>query len=111
MSRSTRWARWATNTAWYPARAGGSTSRATTLAIGFFVVFEFRWDVVPLGNVYVVNGFSLLPDVAASLPTKTFAGASVDAVYAVPEIGLVVLAFWMVVPLAVGYYRFDTADL
>ncbi|ELZ27514.1 ABC transporter [Halosimplex carlsbadense 2-9-1] len=116
----------------------GSTSRATTLAIGFFVVFEFLWDVVPIGAVYVANGFSLpqqmpewtflvmqvppstaytavltslLPDVADSLPTQTFAGAGVDAFYAVPEIGFVVLAFWLVVPLAVGYYRFRGADL
>ncbi|WP_436926056.1 ABC transporter permease subunit [Halosimplex amylolyticum] len=116
----------------------GSTSRATTLAIGFFVVFEFLWDVVPIGVVYVANGFSLpqqmpdwtflvmqvppstayvsvltalLPDVAASLPTQTFAGASIDAFYAVPEIGFAVLAFWLVLPLVVGYYRFDTADL
>ncbi|WP_415378933.1 ABC transporter permease subunit [Halosimplex sp. TS25] len=116
----------------------GSTSRATTLAIGFFVVFEFLWDVVPLGVVYVVNGFALpqqlpdwtflvmqvppstayvsvltalLPDVAASLPTQTFAGASIDAFYAVPEIGFAVLAFWLVAPIAIGYYRFDTADL
>ena len=37
----------------------GSTTRATTLAIGFFVVFELVWDVVPLGVVYVINGFSL----------------------------------------------------
>ncbi|QPV61544.1 ABC transporter permease [Halosimplex litoreum] len=116
----------------------GSTSRATTLAIGFFVVFEFLWDVVPIGVVYVANGFALpqqmpdwtflvmqvppstaytavltalLPDVAASLPTQTFAGAGIDAFYAVPEIGFVVLAVWLVVPLAVGYARFSSADL
>ncbi|MFB6141673.1 MAG: ABC transporter permease subunit [Halosimplex sp.] len=116
----------------------GSTSRATTLAIGFFVVFEFLWDVVPLGVVYVVNGFSLpqqlpdwtflvmqvppstaysavltslLPDIADSLPTQTFAGAGVDAFYATPAIGYLVLAFWLVAPIAVGYYRFAAADL
>lgn len=37
----------------------GSTSRATTLALGFFVVFELLWDVVPMGLLYVVGGFSL----------------------------------------------------
>lgn len=116
----------------------GSTSRATTFAIGFFVVFEFLWDVVPIGVVYVANGLSLpqqmpdwtflvmqvppstaytavltalLPEVAASIPTQTFAGAGIDAFYAVPEIGFTVLAFWSVVPLAVGYYRFGNADL
>lgn len=37
----------------------GSTTRATTLALGFFVVFELFWDVVPMGILYVVGGFSL----------------------------------------------------
>jgi len=43
----------------------GSTSRATTLALGFFVIFELFWDVVPMGILYVVEGFTLpaeLPD-------------------------------------------------
>ncbi|QLD89455.1 ABC transporter permease [Natronomonas salina] len=43
----------------------GSTSRATTLALGFFVVFELFWDVVPVAVVYVTSGFSLpssMPD-------------------------------------------------
>lgn len=43
----------------------GSTTRATTFAIGFFVLFELVWDVVPLGVVYVLEGFSLpseIPD-------------------------------------------------
>lgn len=116
----------------------GSTARATTLAIGFFVVFEFLWDVVPLAVVYVVNGFSLpqqlpewtflitqvppsaayvatltalLPGLAAALPTQPVVGSGIDAFYATPEIGIVVLAFWLVVPAAVGYYRFEAADL
>ncbi|WP_418286266.1 ABC transporter permease subunit [Halorubrum sp. DTA46] len=37
----------------------GSTTRATTLALGFFVVFELFWDVVPVAILYVVNGFAL----------------------------------------------------
>lgn len=43
----------------------GSTTRATTLALGFFVVFELFWDVVPVAILYVVNGFALptsMPD-------------------------------------------------
>lgn len=43
----------------------GSTTRATTLAVGFFVVFELVWDAVPIGIVYVLEGFSLptaIPD-------------------------------------------------
>ncbi|MCU4743061.1 ABC transporter permease [Halobacteria archaeon AArc-m2/3/4] len=115
----------------------GSTARATTLALGFFVVFELLWDFAPLAVVYVTNGFSLpqqmpdwvflvsqlpptsayfstlvavLPDLASEAGAETGAGG-IDAVYATPEIGIVVLAFWLVVPLAVGYYRFTSADL
>ena len=43
----------------------GSTTRATTLALGFFAVFELFWDVVPVAILYVVNGFALptsMPD-------------------------------------------------
>ena len=123
----------------------GSTSRATTLALGFFVVFELFWDVVPMGIIYVVSGFSfpaempdwmflvtqlapssayfstilaLLPDLAATAgaaPAQetgvdaTAAGA--DAFYVTPEVGIVVLALWLLVPLVVGYARFDAADL
>jgi len=119
----------------------GSTSRATTLALGFFLVFELLWDVVPMGILYVVEGFSfpstipdwvflvsqfspssaylstivaLLPDLAASVgadPAQTGAGVEVAAAdaepfYASPEVGIVVLFLWFVVPFAVGYYRF-----
>lgn len=34
-----------------------------------------------------------------------------DAFYAQPEMGLVFLLVWLVVPLAIGYYRFERADL
>lgn len=46
----------------------GSTTRATTLAVGFFVLFELVWDAIPIGIVYVVEGFSL-PD---TLPEWVF---------------------------------------
>jgi len=115
----------------------GSTSRATTGALGFFLLFELLWDVVPLGVVYVANGLSLpaqmpdwtfplmqlppssayvlalnalLPDLADAAPGGATA-AGFDAFYARPELGFVVLAFWLVVPLSVGSYRFANADL
>jgi ABC-2 type transport system permease protein len=114
----------------------GSTSRATTGALGFFLLFELLWDVVPMGIVYVANGFSLptqmpdwifplmqlppssayvlvlnalLPDLADAAPGGAAAGF--DAFYARPELGFVVLGFWVVVGLAVGSYRFVNADL
>lgn len=123
-----------------------STSRATTLALGFFVVFELFWDVVPMALVYVVNGFSLpstMPDwvflvsqispssaylstVVAFLPglAETAGAASAqtgvgveasvtepDPFYLSPEVGIVVLVLWFVVPFLIGYYRFNVADL
>lgn len=121
----------------------GSTSRATTLALGFFVVFELFWDVVPLAVVYVASGFrlpssmpdwvfllnqlspssaylssvvALLPGLADAAGGAGQAGVGVEATsaepfYLVPEVGLVALALWFVVPFGVGYYRFDRADL
>ncbi|PCR92377.1 ABC transporter permease [Natrinema ejinorense] len=124
----------------------GSTSRATTLALGFFVVFELLWDVIPMGILYVVEGFSLpstipdwvfpvmqlspssaylstivallpdLADVAGADPTQSGAGIQVPAdaaepFYASPEVGIVVLLLWLVVPFVVGSYRFSAADL
>ena len=124
----------------------GSTSRATTLALGFFVVFELFWDVVPMGILYVTEGFSLpaeipdwiflvtqispssayfssivalLPDLATDVgadPAQAGGGVEVtpaeaDPFYVTPEIGLIVLALWLLVPFAVGYYRFNSADL
>lgn len=113
--------------------ATGSTSKASALAVGFFLVFDLLWDALALGVVWVVNGFELpatTPDwlvllsmfspstaytaaVTALVPDATtfdlFAG--VDAFWATPWLGFAVLAFWIVVPLAVGYSRFATADL
>ena len=115
----------------------GSTTRATTVAIGFFLLFELLWDAVPLLIVYVVNGLSLpstmpdwvylvtqlppsssyllslialMPDIADSVGTGSGA-EEVDVFYATPEVGFVILLFWLVVPLVVGYRRFNRADL
>jgi ABC-2 type transport system permease protein len=117
----------------------GSTTRASTAALGFFVLFELVWDVVPLAVVYVVEGFSvpsefpdwvyvvtqvspstaystglfaLLPDVADALDAEPDAATDGgDAFYQTPELGLAMLAVWLVVPLVVGYARFDGADI
>ncbi|MFP8958921.1 ABC transporter permease subunit [Natrialbaceae archaeon A-CW3] len=124
----------------------GSTSRATTLALGFFVVFELFWDVVPMGILYVVEGFSLptqIPDwvflvtqvspstayfsavvslfpgfaeAANADPAGAGAGAGADVApadpfYVTPEVGIVMLGLWLVLSLAVGYLRFDAADV
>lgn len=124
----------------------GSTSRATTLALGYFVVFELFWDVVPMAILYIVNGFRLpstMPDwvflvgqlspssaylsavvallpglakTAGAAPAQAGVGAELtpaepDPFYLSPEVGIVVLALWLVVPFLIGYYRFSVADL
>ncbi|ELZ88296.1 ABC transporter permease subunit [Haloferax sulfurifontis] len=124
----------------------GSTSRATTLALGFFVVFELLWDVVPMAAVYVVNGFnlpSMMPDwvflvsqvspssaylstvvallpelaeMAGAAPPQSGVGVEVtpaepDPFFLSPEMGIVILALWIIVPFLIGYYRFSVADL
>lgn len=119
----------------------GSTTRASVLTIGFFFVFELFWSVATLGIVYVGNGFSLpqttaqypdwvflvnqIPPSSAyvttlnavtpgstAITTGTGPGAeSIDAIYATPWIGVVMLAIWLVVPLVIGYWRFRSTDL
>jgi ABC-2 type transport system permease protein len=115
----------------------GSTTSATTFAIGFFLLFELLWDAVPLLVVYVVNGLSLpettpdwvylitqippsssyllsliamLPDIADSVGAGT-GSEEVDVFYGTPEIGFVILLFWLVIPAIIGYRRFRSADL
>ena len=121
-------------------------TRATTLALGFFVIFELLWDVVPLAVVFVVEGFSLptempdwvfsvmqvspssayfstvvalLPELADTVgadPVQNGAGLENGATesgsfFHSPEIGILVLGFWLIVPLVIGYYTFYGSDL
>lgn len=118
-----------------------STTRASALTIGFFFVFELLWNTIALGIVWVLRGFSIpqtageYPDWAFIVnqvpPSNAFVAglnavipgeigsiseggqqaADIDAIYATPWLGLVVLAVWLVVPLAIGYWRFSKADL
>jgi ABC-2 type transport system permease protein len=118
----------------------GSTGRAASLTVGFFVVFEMFWDAVVFGLAFVQAGFTLPPisefpawvfPVSQVPPSSAFGTALVavipdapatafgagpaaeqlDAFYATPWLGLVVLLFWIVVPPVIGYWRFEHADL
>lgn len=120
-----------------------STAKATTYALGFFVIFELLWDVIPLGILYVVEGFrvptqipdwfitaamvspgtayfsainAVLPDLANGSPDGAGVGVDVtvengDQLFTSSEMGLFFLLLWIVVPLAIGYYRFARTDL
>jgi ABC-2 type transport system permease protein len=115
----------------------GSAGRASALAVGFFLLFDLLWDAVGVGIVYVVNGLSFpatMPDwmylvnnlspstayssaLFALVPgaeTDTGLGATaaeIDAFYGTVWLGVFVLLFWIVVPTALGYWRFNKADL
>jgi ABC-2 type transport system permease protein len=116
-----------------------STSRAAYGAFGLFVVFQFLWGVVAQGLVYVLNGFSfeeieegdtlfnLFEFIQVIDPTQAYQQATLwvvrlmadqqeeaagDAAFYLQDwFGFIVLVVWILVPLAVGYYRFDTSDL
>jgi len=113
-----------------------SSSRALALAVLFLVVFEFAWGLVVLALRFVANGFSISlqqladpPDWAQFLgvlsPGDAYgnaAGALIsdlgsqpgnapEAFYLQDWFGLVVLAFWLIVPLGLGLYRFANVDL
>lgn len=63
----------------------------------------FLVSQLPPTSAYFSTLVAVLPESASAAGANTGAEGS-DAVYATPEIGLVV-------PLAIGYYRFTTADI
>jgi ABC-2 type transport system permease protein len=118
----------------------GSTGRAASLTVGFFVIFELFWDAVVFGLAFVQAGFELPPisefpawvfPVSQVPPSSAFGTALVavipdapatsfgagpgaeqlDAFYATPWFAFVILLFWIVVPPVIGYWRFEHADL
>ena len=115
-----------------------STFAAAIGSFSFFILFQFAWQGLIFLIRYVANGRSLenfpseTPDwveVATILNPQagwTQADAwlvrrvadsdqvgetSVDAFYLEPWFGFVVLALWIVLPLVVGYLRFEYSDL
>ena len=104
---------------------------AAALALGAWVVFELLWDAVPVGLVFVANGFTIpanlaaLPNWAAFVsilsPSVAYSHAATGlltdgAASAVPFylqgwFAVVILAVWVVVPVTVGYLRYRAADL
>ena len=114
-------------------------SRAMALAVGAFFLFQVIWNIIPLGAYYLVEG--ALPGAAGQMPAwyylvqvlnpnnaytqaadlvfsgagpivpaQALAGSSVPF-YVQNWFGLVVLAVWLVVPVALGYWRFQRVDI
>jgi len=123
-----------------------TTSRAITVALGVFFVFELLWDVIPLIFIVVLNGFEIpseLPgwyNLLAQVPPSQAYSSTIVAIvpglsgsdagggagfqvegsgteglieglYSAPEVGVVVLVLWLVVPVAIGTWAFQRADL
>ncbi len=116
-----------------------STFRAAVGAFGLFILFEWLWGIIRLLLWYVANGFEapgfsdeapewvdlfefLSPNVAYSEATSWLVDRLVDqpeqqAQFALEPYGLegwfgfLVMLAWIVVPLAFGYLRFESADL
>ena len=115
-----------------------SSFAAAIGAFGFFVLFQFAWGGLVYLLRYLVNGLEA-PDLGAERPewarvllnvnpmegwrtsadwliTKLAENSEVsqepaDAFYLEPWFGFVVLAVWVVLPLVVGYLKFESADL
>ena len=117
-----------------------STSRAAYGAFGLFVVFQFLWSLLAQGLVYVLNGFSfdgieegdalseLFQFLSIVDPTTAYSQATIWVVrrlddaeeaeaaaelpfYLQDWFGFPVLLVWIVVPLVIGYLRFESSDL
>lgn len=118
--------------------ATATRARAMTVSIAVYLVFVLLWDVVPQGLYFLVNGsppgavvpawFLALetasPPGAYSALVATVLGAGTPDLpglaarlggplpfYLQPWFQAVVLGLWTVVPLGLGYRRFERADL
>ncbi|MFC7201028.1 ABC transporter permease subunit [Halospeciosus flavus] len=109
----------------------GSTGVAATLAFGFWFGFQFAWGALVTVAELAASGFSLAaalgseplwarllksvsPSAGYSRATNALVGGSpqsADVVVLQDWFGAVVLCLWVVVPLAVGYWTFEHADL
>jgi ABC-2 type transport system permease protein len=121
--------------------ATGSRSRAIGGSIGFFFLFNLVWNFLPVQPTEMLRFllkqlgrdpdnyqnllefvFSISPTGAYLNSTKLFmsdeflelvgtAGRTADPFYIQGWFMLVILAFWVVAPLAVGFWRFNNAQL
>jgi len=114
-------------------------TRSSSLAVAgsvALIVLQFFWSIILsilfilLESTFDISGNAdwmyllrmLMPNTAfnevlnASLsamtewPLSANAG-DIDAVYASPWVAAVILVLWIVVPVAIGYWRFESADL
>lgn len=105
-----------------------TTNRAVVGVFGLFLLLVLVWSQIPGLIRYVLNGFSA-PSGASPAWAQTFLQLNPttvyrtsvsallapipigDAVHFEPWFGVLVMLGWTVVPLAIGYWRFDNSDL
>lgn len=105
-----------------------TTNRAVVGVFGLFLLLVLVWSQIPGLIRYVLNGFAA-PSGANPAWAQTFLQLNPttvyrtsvsallapiqigDAVYFRPWFGVLVMLGWTVVPLAIGYWRFDNSDL
>jgi ABC-2 type transport system permease protein len=113
-----------------------STTKAAASVFGVFVLFEFLWSVIPAGIYYLVEG-SIFPVgrppnwylfVQQLSPSNAFSASVLSFLpntqrqlaamlggdvpfYLTDWFAIVILAFWLVVPVTLGYLAFERKDL
>ena len=107
--------------------ASPTSNRAMATSVGFFLLSLAGWSAIPLVIRYVLNGFSMpggAEPVWAKLinnlsPIKAYSngvnalvhGHTASTFYQSGWFALLVLLGWAVIPVALGYRRFNSADL
>jgi ABC-2 type transport system permease protein len=109
--------------------SGSVDSRGKALAavVGIYALFEFFWQLIPLGLFWLANGE--LPEgesptwveaLSGATPTQSavstseglWNGISTTEPLILQEwVSALLLLAWVVVPLLIGYLRFDRADI
>jgi len=90
--------------------ANGFSMPAGDLPSWYFVLYQ-----IPPSAAFTTSLSAVIPDAGETLATgggsQVPAASQFDAIFATPWLGVVVLLVWAVVPLAIGYRRFQEADL
>jgi len=109
--------------------SGSVDSRGKALAavVGVYALFEFFWELIPLGLFWLANGE--LPETDAPTWVEALSGATPTSSAVSTSEGLwngistseplvlqewfsaLLLVLWIAVPLAIGYVRFRSADI
>jgi ABC-2 type transport system permease protein len=117
-----------------------SRGKAMALVVGLLLVLEYLWPPIAMGIYYLLNGempnpvnlpdwylffIKLTPTTASGLAVESVfdfgdlslngippqMGAGETPLYLQNWVSWIVLALWVVVPLAIGYYRFQRATI